>query len=54
MKIISQKMRKLLLVIALPVLASGCAGNIETLNADTEFGPAPQAYQKTIKDYIHI
>ena len=45
-------MRKLLLVIALPVLASGCAGNIETLNADTEFGPAPQAYQQTIKDYF--
>ncbi|GIC78137.1 SHOCT domain-containing protein [Moritella sp. F3] len=52
MKIISQKMRKLLLVIALPVLASGCAGNIEKLNADTEFGPAPQAYQQTIKDYF--
>ncbi|QFI36829.1 SHOCT domain-containing protein [Moritella marina ATCC 15381] len=52
MNIISQKMRKLLLVIALPVLASGCAGNIEKLNADTEFGPAPQAYQQTIKDYF--
>ncbi|NQZ51016.1 MAG: SHOCT domain-containing protein [Moritella sp.] len=52
MKIFSQKMRKLLLVIALPVLASGCAGNIETLKADTEFGPAPQAYQQTIKDYF--
>ena len=52
MKIISQKMRKLLLVIALPVLATGCAGNIEKLNADTEFGPAPQDYQQTIKDYF--
>lgn len=52
MNIFSQKMRKLLLVIALPVLASGCAGNIETLNANTEFGPAPQAYQQTIKDYF--
>jgi hypothetical protein len=52
MKIISKKIRKLLLVIALPVLASGCAGNIEKLNADTEFGPAPQAYQQTIKDYF--
>ncbi|MCJ8348596.1 SHOCT domain-containing protein [Moritella sp.] len=52
MKMISKKMRKLLLVIALPVLASGCAGNIEKLNADTEFGPAPQAYQQTIKDYF--
>ncbi|CAM2895944.1 SHOCT domain-containing protein [Moritella viscosa] len=52
MKMVSQKMRKLLLVIALPVLASGCAGNIEKLNPDTEFGPAPQAYQQTIKDYF--
>ena len=52
MKIFSQKMRKLLLVITLPVLASGCAGNIEKLNTDTEFGPAPQAYQQTIKDYF--
>ncbi|QUM77350.1 SHOCT domain-containing protein [Moritella sp. 24] len=52
MNIISQKMRKLLLVIAVPVLASGCAGNIEKLSADTEFGAAPQAYQQTIKDYF--
>jgi hypothetical protein len=52
MNIISQKMRKLLLIIALPVLASGCAGKIEKLDSNTEFGPAPQAYQETIKDYF--
>lgn len=52
MNMFSQKMRKLLLVIALPVLASGCAANIEKLDSNAEFGPAPENYQQTIKDYF--
>ena len=52
MKVISQKMRNMVFVIALPVFASGCAGNIATLDNSTDFGPAPVNYQQTIKDYF--
>jgi hypothetical protein len=52
MKVIRQKMLKILLAIAVPILATGCAGDIPKLDANTEFGPAPQHYQQTIKNYF--
>lgn len=52
MKIISKQMLKILFVIALPILATGCAGNMPTLAGNTDFGAAPNNYQETIKAYF--
>lgn len=52
MKIISKQMLKILFVIALPILATGCAGKMPTLAENTDFGAAPKNYQETIKAYF--
>jgi len=52
MKIISRKMLKVLLIMAIPVLATGCAGKMPVLDKDTDFGAAPENYQETIKTYF--
>lgn len=52
MEFISKKMLKILLVIALPILATGCAGKIVKLDESTNFGPVPENHQETIKAYF--
>lgn len=52
MKVLSKKLLKLFAIIALPVMATGCAGDIAKLDSNTDFGPAPQNYQETIKAYF--
>lgn len=52
MKLSSKKMLKMLLIVALPILATGCAGKIVKLDETADFGPAPENHQETIKAYF--